>query len=197
MHPSGSKNSRVVRPTTDKVRLAIFSMLYHDIHGARVLDLFAGSGSLGLESVSRGAQSAVFVDTNTSLVEHNISKMRGALPFGSVSVVRGDIFSLRRFSDSRLRNTASVYDIIFVDPPYGEYSSSDVFQIIKRYGLLASDGVVVYEESSRSEFTVPAGFEVLKDRKYGDTVVRFVRLVDISSSSCFGAFLRSRSRSRS
>lgn len=191
MHLSGSKNSKIVRPTTDKVRLAIFSMIFDDIHGAKVLDLFAGSGSLGLESLSRGAKSVVFVDKHTALVEHNIRKMNASptISKGQVSVVQGDIFTIRRFNDSRMRNAGTAFDLIFIDPPYGEFPSDEVLGVVARHNLLSAGGVIVYEESARSQFTVPAGFEVVKERRYGDTVVRFVALIDTTAEGCFGAFL--------
>jgi 16S rRNA (guanine966-N2)-methyltransferase len=148
-----------VRPTADRVREAIFSSLGR-IEGAEVLDLFCGTGALAIEAISRGAATAVLVDTRTGLARRNVSELGLE---DRCRVVRGD--ALRFLRRSRRR-----FDLIFCDPPYrlAARLGSDLDQLVP--GHLAEGGRLITESAARRplELSLP----LLTERRYGDTVVR-------------------------
>lgn len=150
-----------IRPTTDKAKEALFSILYNDIPGSRVLDLFAGSGGLGIEALSRGAAECVFVDHSrqaASLIRNNLAACRVEEP---ARVLTGDYRKV-------LDGLAGSFDIILMDPPYGQGLLDDAFRLIREHGLLAEDGVIVCEH--RKEEILPEecyGFAKEKERRYG------------------------------
>lgn len=155
-----------VRPTSDKVRGAIFSILLsrRELEGAAVLDLFAGTGALGIEALSRGAASAVFLekDSRTAAVTAENVTLTG---FESVSkVVRGDA---ERFDLSTLGR----FDVVFVDPPYAIVPRSRA--IAGLAGVLAEGGVAVVEHDRDAPPGEPEGLEAVDLREYGSTAVTF------------------------
>ncbi len=161
-----------VRPTADRVREAIFNLLinggYGDpVSGARVLDLFAGTGALGLEALSRGAAHATFVDNGPkahSLLCRNIDLTRSTDRTG---IVRRDATSLPE-------NRAAPFTLIFLDPPYGKAMGEAALATAQSGGWLAPEALVVWEETAPPE--VPAGLARLDQRSYGDTVVTILRV---------------------
>jgi 16S rRNA (guanine966-N2)-methyltransferase len=155
-----------LRPTSDRVREAIFNLLINaqgnPVTGARVLDLFAGTGALGLEALSRGAAEATFVDDGQAalvLLKANIAKMRAE---GQTRVVRQDATRLPP-------NAAAPYTLVFLDPPYGKGLGELALAAAQKGGWLAPGAVVVWEEATAA--TPPKGFAQLDQRRYGDTVV--------------------------
>ena len=160
-----------LRPTTDRVREAIFNLIlngpYGDpVTGARVLDLFAGTGALGLEALSRGAARVAFVDdgvTARALQRRNIERMRA---MGTTDVWRRDATRLGE-------NRGAPYDLVFLDPPYGQGLGEAALTSARAGGWLAPGALVVWEEGS-SPLT-PEGFALLDQRRYGDTVVTILR----------------------
>ena len=176
MQSRGSKNKNDLRPTTDKVRLAIFSMLYDEIEGANVLDLFAGTGALGLESLSRGARHVLFLDIDTATLEHNIIKM--GVSSSKTRIIRGDYADLRRLFNFGKSKRKPSFDIVFIDPPYGEYPSLDILESLLKIGVLTPSTTIIYEESIRSQFEIPETFQMLKEKTYGDTMVRMICIAE-------------------
>lgn len=154
------KDSKV-RPTTDKLRSAMFSILGSRVEGARVLDGFAGSGALGIEALSRGATFAFFIDVNTEAVKNNTVKLDKKL----YAIKKGSFLS---------GGFRGVYDIIFIDPPYGNISSEKILEIIYKESVLAESGVIVYEEFYKTPFSTSDFFTIIDERRYGDTIVRFL-----------------------
>ncbi len=160
----------VARPTTDKVRQALFSML-GDVSDARVLDLFAGSGALGLEALSRGAASVLFVDENRHAcmaIRENLAKSR--LEGGQLR--QGD--TMRTLADMAKTQPCS-FDLIFADPPYA-HSPKDVNWSLKLLQsddlkqVLANDGSAIIECKMTKDLILPSwGWTVVRDREYGDT----------------------------
>lgn len=159
------------RPTSDRVRESLFGALEASdvLEGARVLDLFAGSGALGLEAVSRGAASADFVERSAraaTIVQRNAAKVARAV--GADKPLR-----LHRVTvDTYLRGAQGPFDLVFIDPPYdvGESELSTTLGLL--VSLLADDAVVVIERASRSpEPTLPVGLELERSKKYGDTTL--------------------------
>lgn len=164
----------VVRPTTDRTREALFSILHHYVSGAKVLDLFAGAGSLGLESLSRGAESCDFVDMNrvcTRVIEDNLK----TLNLKGGSVLNADVLSC-------ITRSRGVYDLIFADPPYfknpGERDfASEILAEENLANMLADDGLLVVEIDSRHKPNIPVSWEVVDQRSYGSCAIIFLRKV--------------------
>ena len=159
------------RPTADRVREALFASLTSELggfDGLAVLDLYAGSGAVGLEALSRGAAQVLLVESD-----------RRAVP-----VVRGNIATLglpgatvqARAVEQLAAGTApTAYDVVFADPPYDlpAEALAQVFADLAAHGWLAPDAVVVVERERRSDWTWPPGFEPLRERRYGDTVLHY------------------------
>lgn len=159
-----------LRPTSDRVREAIFNLLTNslnlDLTGLRVLDLFAGTGALGLEALSRGAAHVTFVDDGTTartLLRRNIEILRVA-----------DTTVLIRRDATRLGpNLGPPFDLIFLDPPYGKSLGEAALASAQSGGWLATGAIVVWEEGS--EPMIPPGFDLLDQRRYGETWVTILR----------------------
>ena len=154
-----------LRPTTDRVRENIFNMLQGGRYGnpitdARVLDLFAGTGALGIEALSRGASHVCFVDDGNAanaLLRQNV-RLCGA---GQQTYI------LRRNATRLGDNPDAPFDLIFLDPPYGKELASKSLQSAMTGNWIASDALIVLEEGSQTP--PPAGFHLLDHRKYGGT----------------------------
>lgn len=155
------------RPTTEKVREAVFSMLIGKVEGATVLDLFAGSGSLGLEALSRGAEFCVFNEgdrKNYKILKNNIANCKA----DEISSTYNNDFRKALILANR------EFDIIFVDPPYREGYYGEVFELVEEYGLLADGGVIVAEHLNDNELSDNIlGFSRTKHKRYGTIGVDF------------------------
>ncbi len=148
-----------VRPTTDKVKEALFSIIQFEIEGRKVLDLFAGSGQLGIEALSRGASSAVFVDLSRQAVEV-IKKNLEATGFTKNAVV------LNTDSIAFATTRAESYDIAFLDPPYGKGLLQKALPLVA--SIMNEGGVIVCEAPYEEEIPEAAGdFSLVKTYKYG------------------------------
>ena len=153
------------RPTSDRVREALFSILGPRVEGARVLDLFAGSGALGIEALSRGAAEATFVDRSPAAIRAVRANL-AALGI-EAEVVRADARAAVRTA----RATARQYDLLFLDPPYRMAGRLAPVLAEAVEGLLAPNGSVVTESDRRAPLpleTVP----LIDERRYGDTLIR-------------------------
>ncbi|NLB90678.1 MAG: 16S rRNA (guanine(966)-N(2))-methyltransferase RsmD [Clostridiales bacterium] len=159
------------RPTQGRVRESLFSILYPHIQKARILDLFAGSGSLALEGLSRGAESAVAVDAQKRAIEI-IKKNRTALGFASQMKILHLSWEKALF---QLKKQGDLFELIFVDPPYEMADQEKIFQGLVSYRLLAPKGMIVYEHGSRQEEPVIKELIAFDRRKYGDTWLTFYR----------------------
>ncbi len=166
------------RPTTDRVREALFSMLADSVPGASVLDLFAGSGSLGLEALSRGAASALFVEQNRSAAEVLKGNLQKTRLQGSV-VRQADVFkTLADLTQSAPRS----FTLIFADPPYTHRATdTDFTRALLESAhlplLLAPGGDFVLEcLATRTDFSAPDTWTVLRQRDYGTTRIVWMRL---------------------
>jgi 16S rRNA (guanine966-N2)-methyltransferase len=149
----------VTRPTSDRVREAVFSML-GSVEGAQVLDLFAGSGALGLEALSRGATGCVFVESDRQaarVIQSNLEKLRLT---GAVVVTRDAIAALR---DERAR--ARRYDLVLADPPYEDWERHETSLAELVPAVVADDGLVVVETADRIEPELP--LDLVTARRYG------------------------------
>lgn len=160
---------RQTRPTSDRVREAMFNLVAarFDVHGARVLDLFAGSGALGCEALSRGALRCVFVDASraaVAAVRDNVNRVGGE----DVEVIDGDALVILG------RRGRGEFDLVFLDPPYASTDNVRALALLAERGSpLADDGLIVVEHSA--ELSLPAGLSQVTSRKYGDTRVTLTR----------------------
>ena len=152
------------RPTADRIKESLFNILGRRVEAAHVLDLFAGTGALGLEALSRGAASALFVDERTaSLIEENAAKTR---LLECAEVVRADVLRLL----TRLGGAGRSFDLIFCDPPYRQGLWEKVLSSVDREGLLAPDGCMIVEHGAGEE-TLPAleNLRCVREKSYGKT----------------------------
>lgn len=160
----------VARPTTDFVRQAVFSILGESVENARVLDLFAGSGAIGLEALSRGAASCVFVDEHRqacAVVMENLAKAR----LDGGRAMKADALSF-------LKRDAASYDLIFADPPYWKHhGDKDHVGVLLKSGLLvprlASGGRFIAEVSANQASPVSDGLMLTDRREYGGSAILF------------------------
>ena len=161
-----------IRPTSDRVREAVFNILGPWIRGTRVLDLYAGTGALGLESLSRGAKAAVFVDAALSsceVIQKNIDLCKMA---EETTLIHHDIMS-SPFPQS-LRTDP--FDLIFMDPPYGKESVETTLGKSDFIDLLAPKGIVVVEQSFKESLAEPVnGLDIYRQKKYSKTRISFLR----------------------
>ena len=156
------------RPTTDRVKENIFNIIMPYISGAMVLDLFAGSGALGIEALSRGAKRCDFVENNKSAAEI-VKKNLCETPFTDASEIHFMDFS------AFLQKASETYDIIFMDPPYEAGYYIPALEKIKEKNILADDGIIVAEMKSGNNFESVPGFEIVKEKKYGHTSVMILK----------------------
>ncbi len=160
--PAGSR----VRPTSDKVKQALFNILGERVAGAVFLDLYAGAGGIGLEALSRGAGRVVFVDASRGsldVVRHN----RDILGFVDKAQV---VFSK---AEAFLKKPSGPFDIVFLDPPYAE-EIKPLLELISKAGMLKPDAIVIAEHFKKQPSPESAGGLVLyREAKYGDTILAF------------------------
>ena len=160
-----------LRPTSDRVRESLFNLLTNSAHGdpvtgARVLDLFAGTGALGLEALSRGAAHATFIDDGAkarALIRENVGKCRAE---GVTKVFRRDATRLGE-------NRGAPFDLVFLDPPYGKGLGEKALASALAGGWLAENALIIWEEGA--EIEPPGGVSPLDSRRYGDTTITLLR----------------------
>ncbi len=162
-----------VRPTSDRVKEALFSIVGSEIRGANFLDLFAGTGSVGLEAFSRGAASVTFVEKDriaVKILKQNLSIIENR---EDVKVLCSDVFRALKF----LHSHKKVYNFIFMDPPY---ASNLVFQVLKgieKYNLLCRGGFIIVERGKEEEIERHGDteFRIINKKKYGSTFLMFYK----------------------
>ena len=160
-----------VRPTSDRAKEALFNMLAFRLMGARVLDLFAGSGALGLESLSRGAKEIVFNDfskDSLAIVKKNLAALKIPVNGEEAKVMQSDYLSCLSIMRGK-------FDVIFLDPPYRFDYGQKALETISSKKLLSEDGVAVYERDRAFDGEID-GLEKYDERKYGKTYFTFFRV---------------------
>ena len=157
------------RPTADRVKEALFSILQFDLPGTKILDLFGGTGQLGIEAISRGAKSAVFVDAGDAACKLIKENLRRAKMEGEGRVIRADYLQF-------LAQCQGKFDIIFLDPPYAEVFLENSIKKISEIDILQSGGIIVTERPVEKALDVQIeGFSRSKDYKYGRTLLTLYR----------------------
>jgi 16S rRNA (guanine966-N2)-methyltransferase len=167
--------SQAIRPTADRLRESLFNILMHaygdPVSGARVLDLFAGTGALGLEAMSRGAAFALFIDDGAearALLRQNVE----ALGLAAVTkIFRRDATKLG------VAHPVEPFSLVFLDPPYGKGLVERALASARAGGWLTDDTLIVVEESVEAKFAAPEGFEEIERRQYDDTEFVVLRLL--------------------
>ena len=165
--------SQAIRPTSDRLREALFNILQHSYgdpaNGARVLDLFAGTGAMGLEALSRGAAFVLFVDDG--------AESRALLRGNADALGAGGASKIYRRDATRLGLVAPLapFSLAFLDPPYRKGLAERALVSARAGGWLTPDALAVVEEAAEAGFTAPDGFEELERRDYADTQVAFLR----------------------
>jgi len=173
--PIAGPKSDAVRPTSDRLREALFNILTHSygdpVTGARVLDLFAGTGALGIEAISRGADYALFVDEGV--------EARALLRDNVESLGLGGVTRIFRRDASRLgpAHPLDPFSLIFLDPPYGKGLAEKSLISARDGGWLMPEALLVVEEAADAGFNTPEGFIELERRPYDDTEFTFIRLI--------------------
>ena len=159
---------QAIRPTPDRVRETVFNWLQGVTPGSRCLDLYAGSGALGLEALSRGAREVVFVDVEPAVVRHLGDTLR------SLSCDRGRV--VRADAAGYLAQPATPFDVIFLDPPFAAPVLPDICQRIEAGGWLREGGLVYIESpSAAGEPLLPAGWSLLKSKRAGEVGYHLAR----------------------
>ncbi|GAA2863930.1 16S rRNA (guanine(966)-N(2))-methyltransferase RsmD [Aminobacter sp. P9b] len=170
--PLATPRDNAIRPTTDRTREAVFNMLAHRfggrLDGARVLDLFAGTGALGIEALSRGASYCVFIEESAEgrgLIRTNVESFGLT---GRTKIFRRDATGL---GDA---GTLGPFGLVFADPPYGKGLGEGALRSAQAGGWLAPGALCVVEEVASAPFEPGPGFSVVDERSYGETVIRFI-----------------------
>jgi 16S rRNA (guanine966-N2)-methyltransferase len=178
--PIAAPEGDLTRPTSDRVREAVFNILTHGIddfslEGTRVLDLFAGTGALGLEALSRGAAYCLFVEENAearALIRRNVEALGLT---GITKIFRRDATALGPASNR------GAFHLVFLDPPYGKGLGERALASAAAGQWLALGAVAVLEERKGTPLALPAGFTVLDQRTWGDTQVAFLAFGRLSN----------------
>ena len=164
-------NGMATRPTADRVKEALFSIIQFDLPGAVVLDLFGGTGQLGIEALSRGAQMSHFVDERDDacrLIQENLKRTK---MISKAQVVRSDYAAF-------LRGCKTKYNIILLDPPYAEVFLENALKLITEIDILQSGGIIVTERPVGKELPWDfEGYTRSKDYKYGKTLLTLYRKI--------------------
>ena len=171
--PIAGPKGEGLRPTADRLREALFNILAHaygdPVAGARVLDLFAGTGALGIEAISRGAAYALFVDEGV--------EARALLRQNTETLGLGGVTRIFRRDATRLgpAHPLEPFSLAFLDPPYGKGLAEKALASARAGGWLKPQALVVVEEAADARFAAPEGFEELERRAYDDTEFVFLR----------------------
>ncbi|MBS4959855.1 MAG: 16S rRNA (guanine(966)-N(2))-methyltransferase RsmD [Clostridiales bacterium] len=158
------------RPTTDRIKESLFNMMAFDLAECMFLDLFSGSGAIGIEALSRGAEKAIFVDHSskcTEIIEKNLihTKLNARAEILKMDAVE---------AIQHLKNNK--FDIIFMDPPYQGGFEKTVLDAIVKFNILNEEGYIVVERSSQIPLPEIEGLQVMKDKEYKTTTMTFLRL---------------------
>ena len=155
----------LTRPTADRVKEALFSIIQFDVPGAKVLDLFGGSGQLGIEALSRGAKQAVFVDESDAACKLIRENLRRTKLESDARIIRSDYMAF-------LNSCHDKFDLIFLDPPYAEVFLENAIKRISEIDILQSGGIIVAERPLGKEILWDfPGFSRSKDYKYGNCLL--------------------------
>ncbi len=157
-------NDLSIRPTTDKIKETLFNMIQFDVQGVNFLDLFAGTGAIGIEALSRGAKMATFVDNN----DKSIKVIKENLEHTGLSEKANVIKSDASLSLENLSRKNEVYDIVFMDPPYDKDLYRPVFEKLSKSNIINNDSIIILEVALKDDAVgiEDLGFKISKIKKY-------------------------------
>lgn len=158
------------RPTTDRVKENVFNLIQDRVRGARVLDLFAGTGQLGIEALSRGAAHCDFVEQDKTAYNIVCKNTETARVSDRAGLHRTEAVTFLSRCGKRS------YDLIFLDPPYGGRLLENALSTIETFDILSADGIIICESAVEDAFV--HGFEAVRERRYGATMITVLRLRD-------------------
>ena len=158
------------RPTTDRIKETLFNIIAFDLPECSFLDLFSGSGAIGIEALSRGAKNAVFVEDAAECQQIILKNLQHTKLLEKASVRKTDVLSAL----DQLALEGRVFDIIFMDPPYASEYYGAVLEKILEKGLLQKDGYIITERSAQSPLPLPEGLAVLREKVYKTTILTFL-----------------------
>ncbi|MCI5221662.1 MAG: 16S rRNA (guanine(966)-N(2))-methyltransferase RsmD [Candidatus Electrothrix sp. AR4] len=177
---SPKSGCRFIRPTSDRVREALFNILAQAISGSTVLDLYAGTGALGIEALSRGAAEAVFIDQSRQALELIHSNLSTCFPTAKASLLQLNLS--QRDSLQRLKKripSGQLFDLIFLDPPYEKKLAEKSLRMVEKGALVQRDGLVIAEERKDQRLPEQCGTLTLtSQRNYGETGIWLYRNTD-------------------
>lgn len=160
-----------IRPTSDRVRESIFNILGQKVRKARVLDLFAGTGALGIEALSRGANHATFIDLSCDTIQQNLR--RCGLE-EKASVISCDIVE----ASMPQRLTQQQFDLVFIDPPYGKGHIEHTLQKSSFLEMIDEDGIIIVEQSHKEKLDIRLpGLDIYRQKKYSKTLISFINKI--------------------
>ncbi len=166
-----TRRGEKTRPTSDKVKGALFNIIGPNISEKRFLDLFAGSGAIGIEALSRGATLSVFVDEDAVCIDNIRRNLKATVFMEKGKVLKYDVIKALGY----LFREGQSFDYIFLDPPYKAEVITKVLEVLKEKPLLAKKGCIIIEHHIKNAGWVSAGFELSRQKFYGDTVLSFLR----------------------
>lgn len=158
-------NIKGTRPTMDRVKESLFGIIQNKINDSICLDLFAGSGSLGIEALSNGAKTCYFVDKNKIVIDVLNKNLKDI--DGNVIINNDFIKALKHFSEQNIK-----FDIIFLDPPYSDYLINPSIEKILEYNLLNKDGIIVCEYETEN---INCDLNLIKEKKYGSKKIKIFK----------------------
>ncbi len=160
------------RPTTDRIKETLFNILQMDIPGCTFLDLFAGSGGIGIEALSRGAKRAVFVEQNKAALDCIKDNLAFTKLAADAEVIGRDVMTALQLMEDR-----PAFDIIFMDPPYGQGHEQMVLTALERSGLADMDTLLIIEADIETDFSwvTDTGFEIIRYKRYRTNMHVFLR----------------------
>lgn len=164
-----------VRPTTDRTKETLFNILAPWIPGCSFLDLYAGSGAIGIEALSRGARRAVFVEQSRRVQELIRENLTFTKLIDRATIVKGDVNAVLRTLEGKGK-----FDVIFMDPPFDHGLEKETLRILTECDLLEEDGIIVVEASPKTDFSYLAdmGYSKVKERVYGMSQHIFLKMAD-------------------
>ena len=159
------------RPTQDRIKETLFNMIQYDIAGCTFLDLFSGSGAIGIEAISRGVKKAVFVENNPNAIQCIMENLKKTQLEDQAEVIREDVFLALRRLDGREK-----FDYVFMDPPYNHMLEKEVLTYLAKSDLLEKDALIIVEASLATDFSYleELGFLMIKQKKYKTNMHVFI-----------------------
>ena len=160
------------RPTTDRTKETLFNMIAHGLCDCTFLDLFSGSGAIGIEAISRGVKKAVFVENNPNAIQCIMENLKKTQLADQAKVIREDVFSALRRLDGREK-----FDYVFMDPPYNHMLEKEVLTYLAKSDLLEKDALIIVEASLATDFSYleELGFLMIKQKKYKTNMHLFLK----------------------